>query len=112
LGEKLQVPIMLLSQTTMTKEGNFETQWSGDLRKKSYLCLAVDRGVPGSKREDAVQSNIMRLVNDKARGWPVMAQRTLKGDWNTGRLWEADEYDQMQSQQEQMARTNEWPGNE
>ena len=110
LGEKLQVPIMLLSQTKMV-EGNYEPEYSKALRQKAWLCFVVDRGEAGMKREQAVQSNVTRVICDKSRGWPVSPLLILQGDWRTGRLWELEEYARMvPGTGEETGRS--WPGND
>ena len=52
----------------------------------------IDRGVAGCKREDAVQSNVMRAINDKHRHGKVAPVLTLMGDYETGRMWEEDDF--------------------
>lgn len=108
LSEKeCHIPIVLLSQTTADQKGNFNPKFGSAIREKSSLCFMVDRGLPGQKREDAVQSNVMRVVNDKSRWRRVAPVLTLKGNYETGRMWEADEYDRQQAQNAQGWANNE-----
>lgn len=102
LSEKIQVPIMLLSQTT-EKDGNYDPEYSKGLRQKCSLEFVVTRGKPGCTREVAVQSNVTRILTLKSR-WghsPVAGPLTLYGDYRTGRLWEEAEYEALQGLQNQ-----------
>ncbi len=96
LSEKVNVPIMLLSQTTYS-EGNYNPQYSKALRQKATLCFVVTRGEAGDTQAEAVQSNVMRVICDKSRYGPVSPPLTLMGDMATGRLWEEREWAEMQA---------------
>lgn len=102
LSEKLRVPIMLLSQTTL-KDGNYEPEYSKSLRQKASLCFVVTRGQPGQTREEQVQSNVTRVICDKSRWQRVPPPLVLLGDTRTGRLWEQWQYPEEDARENQPA---------
>ncbi len=106
LSEKMRVPVMLLSQTTM-RDGNYEPEYSKALRQKSSLCFVVTRGAPGQTREEQVQSTITRIICDKSRWQPVPSPLLLQGNVSTGRLWEAEQY----ATERQEDGEHQWPNN-
>ena len=85
LADKLEVPVMLLSQTTQ-KDGEYHPEYSKDLRQKATLCMIVTRGEPGMTRQEAVLSNKTTVFCDKSRYCRPNAPMVLMGDWATGRL--------------------------
>lgn len=89
---EVHVPILGLSQTTSDQKGNFNPKYGTTIREASSACIQIDRGVAGCKREDAVQSNVMRAINDKHRHGKVAPVLTLMGDYETGRMWEEDDF--------------------
>ncbi len=109
LADKLRVPIMLLSQTTL-KDGNHEPEYSKALRQKSSLCFVVSRGRSGMSREQAVQSNETRIICDKSRWVRVPPVLSLFGDYRTGRLWEGEDYARLQAS-DQPEKRMEWHDN-
>jgi hypothetical protein len=90
LADKLEVPVMLLSQTTQ-KDGEYHPEYSKDLRQKASLCFIVTRGEVGMTRQEAVLSNKTTVFCDKSRYCPPSNPLTLVGDWDTGRLYTEDE---------------------
>jgi hypothetical protein len=90
LADKLELPIMLLSQTTQ-RDGEFNPEYSKALRQKATLSLIVTRGEMGDTRQEAVLSNRMTVYCDKARRGDPFEPITLFGDWATGKLY--DEWD-------------------
>ena len=101
LSEKeLHIPIVGLSQTTADQKGNYNPQYGNAIREKSSLCFQLDRGKQGCKREEAVQSNLLRVVNDKSRWKRVAPTLTLVGDYQTGRMYEEAEWLRLQAQRQ------------
>lgn len=93
LADKLEVPVMLLSQTTQ-KDGEYHPEYSKDLRQKASLCFIVTRGETGMTRQEAVLSNKTTVFCDKSRYNPPSNPLTLIGDWDTGRLYTEDDANQ------------------
>lgn len=115
VAEDLGIPLVMLSQTKL-KDGEYVPEYSEVLRQKATLSFVVGRGQAGTKREQAVLSNITRVVNDKARcdEGPCQPQMLL-GDWETGKLSEVDDGEEPEEQQPQDADEKrevfEWPNN-
>jgi len=114
ISEDLALPLALLSQTKLV-DGEYRPEYSARLQQKATLSLFVGRGAIGQKREQAVLSNVTRVTCDKCRGdeGPSLPL-TLYGDWQTGRLWEADQEPQEQTplqEQGEKEQVFEWPNN-
>jgi hypothetical protein len=110
LADKLQVPILLLSQTTQ-KDGEYVPEYSRGLTQKCSLSMVVTRGKPGAKRPEAIASNVTRILCDKSRHVRPLNSLTLFGDWRTGRLWEKEDYVQATGLTAEVQEESDWHDN-
>lgn len=113
IAEDLGLPVLLLSQTKLV-DGEFRPEYSARLQQKATLSFVVTRGGVGQKREQAVLSNVTRVICDKARcdEGPSLPL-TLYGNRDTGRLHETPQADQLEGQPQEQEREEvfEWPNN-
>jgi len=101
IAEQYGITFIALSQINTDGKG-WKERGGPDWGNASTCRFHVDRGEPGTSREEKVQSNLTVLHNIKRRyGGQPCAPLRLRGNWQTGRLYEETE----EHQQAAMAAT-------
>lgn len=94
LADDVKAPILLLSQVTMF-EGEAYAKHAKGLFEACSLVFQLDRGEPGQSQEEKRRSDVLWVLNSKARDDDPLPPVELRAVWSCKRVYGLSDWQRM-----------------